>query len=416
MKALGIGGKVGSWIFNFLTQRTQQISANGAISPPSQVLSGVPQGTVLGPILFVIMISDLDKSLTKSFASLFADDSRISAKIDNPNDVLHFQKELDNIIYPWANNNKAVFNGDKFEHIHFGKKLTNNDCQYQDPKNQLISTKSVIKDLGILISTSLQWSPHINKVIADCRRQAAWILRTFTKRDIATMRTLWTSLIRPISDYCSPLWAPHPNNYGNIDRLEGILRNFSKHVESIQHLDYQDRLTSMNLSSMQRRHERYKIIYIYKIKEGLVPNLTNDPLNPEQSFSLKFTYNPRSGYRCTTPSPVLYHNKAELQRRSSFSLTGSNLWNCLPRCINTISNVSVETFKTHLDKFLNVFPDTPRCVSNGQYYDSITGRSSNSIWHMSQLPSIKQKIQAFERDWALSCVSKGGPRRGNPPP
>ena len=201
LKSLGIGGKVGSWIFNFLTQRTQQVSTNGAISSQSSVLSGVPQGTVLGPILFVIMISDLDKSLTKSFASLFADDSKISAKISNHSDVLNFQKELDEIIYPWATTNKAVFNGDKFEHIHFGRNMPNNDCQYQDPNNQLITTKPAIKDLGVLISKSLQWTPQINKVIADCRRQTAWILRTFSRRDIETMRTLWTSLIRPICDY-----------------------------------------------------------------------------------------------------------------------------------------------------------------------------------------------------------------------
>ena len=230
------------------------------------------------------------------------------------------------------------------------------------------------------------------------------------------MRTLWTSLIRPTADYCSPLWSPPPTNYGNIDRLEGILRSFTKHVEGIQNLDYKDRLTYMKLSSIQRRHERYKIIYIYKIKEGLVPNLTNDPSNPNKSFSLIFTYNARSGYRCSLPNPVLYHNRAELPRRSSFSLTASNLWNCLPRCINSISNVPVDTFKIHLDKFLKIFPDIPRCSSNGLYYDNITGRSSNSLWHMSRIPSIKSKIIVFERDWGMSCASKGGPRRGNPPP
>ena len=294
--------------------------------------------------------------------------------------------------------------------------MSSSDCQYLNPNKQLITTKPVVKDLGILISNSLLWTTQINKVVADCRRQTAWILRTFSKRDIPTMRTLWTSLIRPISDYCSPVWAPHPNNYGNIDRLEGILRSFSKNVEGIQHLSYVDRLAAMNLSSIQRRHERYKIIYIYKIKQGLVPNLTSDPSNPQKSFSLHFTFNRRSGYRCSLPSPVLYHNKAELPRRSSFSLTASNLWNCLPRCINSISNVPVETFKTHLDKFLNIFPDIPRCASDGLYYDSNTGRSSNSIWHMSKLPSIKEKILEFERDWAVSRVKKGGPRRGNPSP
>ena len=362
------------------------------------------------------MISDLDKSLTNSFASLYADDSRISAQINDVNDILNFQKELDNSIYPWATTNKAVFNGDKFEHIHFGKKMSTRDCQYLNPNKLPITTKPVIKDLGILMSESLLWNPQIDKVIADSRRQTAWILRTFSKRDRTTMKTLWTSLIRPISDYASPIWSPSPTDYGNIDRIEGILRSFTTHVDGIKDRSYKDRLKHMSLSSMQRRHERYKIIYIYKIKEGLVPNLTSNPLSPDDPPSLMFTYNPRSGYRCSLFSPVLYHNKAELARRSSFALTGSNLWNCLPRCINSITKVSVDTFKSHLDKFLKIFPDTPRCVSNGQYFDPNTGRLSNSLWHMSKFPNIKHQIQKFERDWDTSCVSKGGPRRGNPPP
>ena len=416
LKEMRIGGKVGMWLYNFLSHRTQQISANGAISPPTPVLSGVPQGTVLGPILFVIMISDLDKSLTKSFASLFADDSRVSAQVKNESDRNEFQNELDSSLYPWAQANKAVFNGDKFEHIHFGKIMVDNQYQYLDPNKKPITSKPEIKDLGVTISSSLDWSPHINKIIAQCRRQAAWILRTFSNRDPTTITTLWKSLIRPIIDYCSPLWSPAPNNYGNIDSLESVLRSFSKHIDGLQNSDYKERLTSLKLSSVQRRHERYKIIYVYKIKEGLVPNLANDPSNPEESFALLFKYNSRHGYRCSIPHPRLHHNPAVVARNGSFSSTASDLWNCLPRCINSLSNVPVNTFKAHLDKFLDLFPDDPRCSASGQYTDINTGRISNSIWHMCKLSDIQLKIAEFEKDWSSSRANRGGPRRGNPPP
>ena len=396
LKSMRIGGKVGVWLHTFLSNRTQQVSANGAISAPSPVLSGVPQGTVLGPILFIIMISDLDSNLQKAFAALFADDSRISSIVASEEDSQNFQQELNRAIYPWATENKAVFNGDKFEHIHFGNKL-DDIPRYQDPNGNHISIKPQIKDLGVLISNDLSWSPQVDKVISDCRKQAAWILRTFSKRDMTTMRTLWISLLRPIVDYCSPLWSPKPTNYGIIDRLEGTLRSFTKHVDGLHDYTYSERLKAMNLQSVQRRHERYKIIYIYKIKEGLVPNLPLDPSNPENSFALKFSTSLRGGCRCSLPNQTLYHNPAEIPRNSSFALTASNLWNCLPPNISCIKNCTIPSFKNKLDKFLDLFPDNPRCSATGLFTDPNTGRLSNSIWHMRQHPSIIDKINKFNK-------------------
>ena len=394
LRKLRIGGKVGAWLHSFLSHRTQQVSANGAISSPVPVTSGVPQGTVLGPILFIIMISDMDKDLIKAFASLFADDTRASSATSSEEDALNLQRELDSTIYPWAQSNKATFNGDKFEHIHFGQNLKNIPVFF-DPHQQPITNKTQLRDLGVLISNDLSWLPHINKVISDCRKQCAWILRTFTKRDPQTMRTLWISLIRPIIDYCSPLWSPKPTDYRAIDRLEGVLRSFSKQVDGLRDLSYSDRLKAMNLQSVQRRHERYKIIYIYKIKEGLVPNLPHDPTNPTSSFALSFTINRRQGCRCTLPRQTLHHNPATIPRDSSFALTASNLWNCLPPSISLTTNISVNSFKRQLDKFLALFPDEPRCCASGQFTDPNTGRTSNSIWHMRYNTIIKEKFRKF---------------------
>ena len=211
------------------------------------------------------------------------------------------------------------------------------------------------------------------------------------------MRTLWISLIRPIIDYCSPLWSPKPTDYNSIDRLEGILRNFSMQVEGLKDLSYSDRLEALHLHSIQRRHERYKILYIYKIKEGLVPNLPSHPTEPGNSYALRFTPCLRGGYRCSLPNQILHHNPATIPRDSSFALTASRLWNCLPPNISAISNLKVSSFKKQLDKFLDLFPEEPRCSASGNFTDPNTGRNSNSIFHMRYHPTIVNKINEFKR-------------------
>ena len=158
LKKLGITGKVGIWIREFLTGRVQQVAVNGVLSNPAQVLSGIPQGTVLGPILFIIMIDDLDCNLIHSLASKYADDTRVTASISKPEDTIQFQNELDNKVYPWAPANKMSLNGDKFEHLHVGNNLNQTKSSYKDPSGNIIEEKEHIKDLGVIISNDLTWS------------------------------------------------------------------------------------------------------------------------------------------------------------------------------------------------------------------------------------------------------------------
>lgn len=393
LKEKRIGGKVGAWLHNFLTNRTLQVSANGSLSASAPVLSGVPQGTVLGPILFIIMISDIDENLNHAFMSLFADDSRVTRKITNQEDCALLQKELDNVIYPWAESNNAVFNGDKFEHIHFGKRKNNcnNDWQYKDNNGNSIKSQTSVKDLGITITNDLSWTAQIENTISKCRRMSAWILRTFTKRDIATMRTLWTTMLRPLVDYCSPVWSPSPSRLGHIDRLEGILRGFSKHVDGLENLTYTKRLEALKLHSIQRRHERYKIIYLYKMKEKLVPPLPPDPLQPGVSFALEFKQTSRNGTRCNIPSPPRWKSKATIARKSSFAETASTLWNNLPSWLTSISGATVDAFKKNLDKHLDTLTDVPRCNSTGQYRDHAF-RVSNSIIHVGKAEVDRHEV------------------------
>ena len=101
---------------------------------------------------------------------------------------------------------------------------------------------------------------------------SGWILRTFTTRDSITMMTLFKSLMLPRLDYGSQLWSPHLVKH--IDQLEKIQRSFTKHITGMQSLEYNERLVFLKLYSLQRRLERYCIIYVWKIIEGLVPNFS----------------------------------------------------------------------------------------------------------------------------------------------
>ena len=273
-------------------------------------------------------------------------------------------------------------NGSKFEHHRVGKNLKHFNFVYKDPSDNVINEKTHIKDLGVYISNNLTWKRQVDEVVSKARAMTGWILRTFSTREKVPLMTLWMSQVRPILDYCSALWSPEPSNFKEIDVLEDSLRTFTRQINGMEGLDYAQRLKALGLYSVQRRHERYKIIYAYKIKEGLVENLSD-------AYGLNFTYYGRHGCRCTMPTFPLYNNKVKKARTNSFALTACNLWNSLPKHIRNISGKNIEYFKKTLDNTLKQYPDIPRCSAVGLYRD-IHGRKSNSLYHILKDKEIKK--------------------------
>ena len=214
------------------------MAANGVLSDQAPVISGVPQGSVIGPILFIIMISDLGNNLTYSTTSKYADDTKATAKISNILDAMNFQDELDEKIYPWAPENNMLLNGSKFEHLQVGKNLNYANYSYRDPSGDIIEEKSHIKDLGVVMSNTLTWKLQIDTVVSKARMMAGWALRTFATRERYPMVTIWNSQVCPILDYCSPLWSPGPWNYKEIDLIENTQRTFTRHIKGMKEMDY----------------------------------------------------------------------------------------------------------------------------------------------------------------------------------
>ena len=158
-------------------------------------MSGVPQGTVMGPLLFLIMISDINKGTTSSKLVSFADDTRVYSNIAEADDCDNLQYDL-NSIYNWAIHNN------KFNYILFSSSLSSNSYNvYVNPNMEIINPSDNVLDLGIFMSNNCSFEFHIQNLCKKCSNLSGWILRTFTTRDSITMMTLFKSLVLPRLDY-----------------------------------------------------------------------------------------------------------------------------------------------------------------------------------------------------------------------
>ena len=347
LKKYGVCGKLGRWLHSFLTGRKQFVTINGFMSSLCSVLSGVPQGSVLGPLLFLVFINDIDDDISHSFLSSFADDTRVGAAVNNLTDTQHLQDDL-NKVYQWAESNNMCLNSSKFELLCYGKNFFEGSHNYSSSSGKLISPSTDVKDLGVMMSDSANFSCHINKVILTAKKLMSWALRSFQTRTVDFIVTTWKSIILPRIDYGSQLW--NPSKTGDIQKLEMLQRYFLKNISGYQSLSYWSILKMLGLYSLQRRRERYRIIYIWSILEGLVPNP-----KPEQIYS---KFNPRLGRTCFIPTikPGCYQNLI----RSSFAVHGATLFNSLPKEVRNLTNCDKNYFKRSLDNFLKTVPDEPQ--------------------------------------------------------
>ena len=195
LRDIGITGNLGVWFHQFLSDRTQFVRLPGGVSKDSPVLSGVPQGTVLGPLLFIIMIYDIKKYILSSKIISFADDTRVYTNITQIENSDSLLTDL-NYIYLWAINNNMLFNHQKFNYIPFSSSTSSiNTNVYYSPSLGIINPSENVLELGITMSRNYSFDVHINILYKKCTDLSRWILRTFTSRDSITLMTLFNALI-----------------------------------------------------------------------------------------------------------------------------------------------------------------------------------------------------------------------------
>ena len=177
------------------------------------------------------------------------------------------------------------------------------------------------KDLGILMSHDGGFDTHLDTTIKKARKQIGWVCRTLVSRDVFFMKKIYIAVIRPILDYCIQLWGPLEGP--KMDKLEKVQSDYTKLIPEIRNMSYKDRLSTMKMSSIQRRVDRYRILYTRKILLGKVPNPGIKIRNPESD---------RNGLMLEVQSK----KDMILIRSQSFLVRGPETFNCLPKELRSL--------------------------------------------------------------------------------
>ena len=329
----GITSKVQSWIRAFLTDRRQRVSISGSVSEWSPVTSGVPQESILGPVLFVIFINDLPDVLN-SWCQMYADDTKVSTTVDSEKESQVLQKDIDRLV-EWADRWQLHFNTAKCKVIHLGR---NNPAHKYTMKMHNSEDRTVLepagteKDLGVQVDAELKFSQHIEMLVAKANRILGLIRRSYQFLDGVSMKQLFTALVRPHLEFANVAWSPKYHKDKNL--IEGVQRRATKLVPGLSTLPYAVRLERLGLPSLQYRRDRGDMIEVYKYTHGLYH--TKSPLTMEQ--------------RTRTRGHSLKLKKIRVNtgiRQHFFAVRVTDRWNELPDVVVTAT--SLNCFKNRLD-------------------------------------------------------------------
>ena len=331
LHSYGVRGELLKWFNMFLTNRTQHVTLNQCISQPLPVTSGVPQGSVVGPLLFLLYIDDITTLKTaKSKLSLFADDTKVYST-----DVMDLQSTLCNL-EDFFTKRQLYLAPEKCEVINFSK-------QHLSPQLSLggisLASTRIVKDLGVLISDDLKWLEHVQSLTSKAKQRAYLILRSFNSTNIWILLKAYTTYVRPIMEYASSVW--NPKMISCIDLVESVQQYFTKRACQrcrIPFTSYLDRLYKLNLKSLEYRRLFTDLVLTYKITHNLIDLKTSD------FFSLRST-----SYMTRSHNFQLSNDLKDNQPAQMFSKRTTPVWNKLP-----VSLFSPDTLESFLNKLKSI--------------------------------------------------------------
>ena len=342
IKRYGISGKLLLWIENFLSGRQQRVRIQGQFSEWQFVSNGIPQGSVLGPLLFVLYINELPSLAKDSNIYLFADDMNIFKGIYNNDDMHKLQDDMDRT-FECTQTSLLRFHPDKCKHMRIGKNNKTSHTVYTigDDKQPLPLSEEE-KDIGVIIDSDLSFESHISSKINKANSVLGLIARNMEYKDEYTLLTLYKSIVRPHLEYANQIWSPYLKKH--IKSIENIQRRATKLIPNLKDLPYEERLSRLNLPTLAYRRMRGDAIETFKIIKGIYDTDVTDGLIRLNRTDL------------TRGHPYkIYKKRARLSiRQNSFFHRIVNTWNNLPTSV--VEATSVISFEKRLDKYWKYHP------------------------------------------------------------
>lgn len=334
LASYGIDGKLQKWIADFLTRRKMRVNVKGSFSQWGEVCSGVPQGSVLGPILFLLYVNDIPQWMANSIR-LFADDTKVWKKIREPGDASGLQDDLDQL-QKWSDEWLLKFNTGKCKVMHVGHKNPTKYYLYENGIPVELQETKEEKDLGIIVTHDLKPSKQCIAAAAKGRSVLGMINRHFKRLSRDQFLSIYKTYVRPHLEYCIQAWSPWLRK--DIDVLEKVQRRATRMVTGMKKLNYNQRLKRLNLTTLEERRHRGDLIQTYKLLNH------KDNIDYQQFFQMEQSKYGLRGHESKLFVPGIRTNT----RKNFFSYRVLSAWNRLSQ--ETVDADTVNCFKTRIDK------------------------------------------------------------------
>jgi hypothetical protein len=341
LKTFGYCGSLLKWFENYLSYRRQCVVMGGHKSKLSIVTSGVPQGSILGPLLFLYYINDMFDCIDGSLdLYLYADDAKIGHTINNLNDGIKLQTGLNNLV-KWCSTWGMLFNCTKCVFMSFSKSKNCINCSY-NLNGVCLEKVKTFTDLGVIINDKLTCDDHVNQCIKNANRRLGLIKRTTGYSCNTGVKLLcYTSLVRPLLEFSSQVWNCN-NKKSLMSRVESVQRRASKYILCDFDSDYLSRLTKLNLLPLSLRRDFLDIIFLFNCQNDLID------INQEHIPTFVINNNPRTRQDhddlLLEPKATRYNLYACFYQNRVV-----NIWNCIPYDIRNIE-LTARGYNTYFKK------------------------------------------------------------------
>jgi len=334
LKMFGFGRGLILWIANFLKDRTQKVKVEGSFSPSSRVLSGVSQGSCIGPLLFILYINDIVQEVNPAvFTGIYADDLKLFA---SRKESKNLQDAID-LVSDWSAKWNMSFAVQKCTVMQYG--ISDLSSNYS-LNGTILSRSETVRDLGIQMSPNLLFDKHVKSIILKAESRVNNIMRCFKCTEIQFLTKAFSTYVLPLLENATEVWSPTTSGLQN--NLEKVQRTFTRrvfHRAQMQETNYSERLAFLGLESLTYRRSVRDLVFLFKAVHGLV----------SFDISTSFTRSPlgrnlRNSHTLRLDLPFVITSA----KRSTFSSRAIPIWNKLS--FETVNSESLESFKSKIKK------------------------------------------------------------------